>query len=152
MNSLLRIEHDSDIKWSSQPSKEIVDDFAEGNGTDPALSPMQLAFRYKKKDEWNKCLGEQFFDDFLEREGSNLRLQENEWPFIYKLFWQRFDNLKMEWKKWQKKGEEDDKAVHHRNSTNYRLDLKSKRRNARRRQVSKYIYLGTKKMLTCYES
>jgi hypothetical protein len=69
MNSLLRIEHDSDIKWSSQPSKEIVDDFAEGNGTDPALVPMQLAFRYKKKDAWNKCLGEQFFDDFLEREG-----------------------------------------------------------------------------------
>jgi len=136
MNSLLRIEHDSDIQWHSQPSGETVDDFAEGNGPDPTLVPMQLAFRYKKKDVWNKHLGEQFFDDFLEHGGTNLRLQENEWPLIYKLFWQRFDNLKKEWKKWQKKNGEDDKAVHHRNIKNSQSDLKSKRRNTRRRNVS----------------
>src|ERR1700679_183168 len=151
MNTLLRIEHDPDIQRCSQPSNEIVDDFAEGNRSDPALVPMQLAFRYKKKEAWNKCLGEQFFDDFLEREGSNLRLQEDEWPLIYELFWQRFENLKKEWKKWQKKNGEDDKAVCLRNSTNNQLDLKSKRRNARRRHVSECVFI-LKKMLTYSES
>jgi hypothetical protein len=136
MNSLLRIEHDPDIQWCLQPSTESVAAFAEGNGSDPALVPMQLAFGYKKKEPWNKCLGEQFFDDFLDREGTNLRIQEKEWPLIYELFWQRFENLKKEWKKWQKKNGEDDKSVHHRNSTSKQLDLKTKRRNARRRHVS----------------
>jgi hypothetical protein len=133
---LLRIEHDSDIQRRSQPSKEIVDDFAEGNGQDPGLVPMQLAFRYTKKEAWNKCLGEQFFDDFLEQEGSKLGLQEDEWPLVYNLFWQRFENLKKEWKKWQKKDGENDMEVHHRNSTNIRKELRAKRRNARRRHVS----------------
>jgi hypothetical protein len=137
----LRIEHDTGIKWRSQPSEEIVDDFAKGHGPDPGLVPMQLAFRYTKKAAWNKNLGEQFFDDFLEQEGSKLRLQEDEWPLIYELFWQRFDNLKKEWKKWQKKDGEDDKDVHHRNSTINRMDLRVKRRNARRRQVSEYIFI-----------
>ena len=144
MNSLLRIEHDPDIQWSLQPSTESVAAFAEGNRSDPALVPMQLAFGYKKKEPWNKCLGEQFFDDFLDREGTNLRIQENEWPLIYELFWQRFENLKKEWKKWQKKNGEDDKSVCYRNSTSKQLDLKTKRRNARRRHVSIDIYLGTK--------
>lgn len=136
MNSLLRIKHDLDIQWCIQPSKEVVAAFAEGNGPDPALVPMQLAFEYKKKEAWNACLGEQFLDDFLEREGSNLHIRGNEWPLIHELFWQRFENLKKEWKKWQKKNGEDDKSVRHRNFTNKQLDLKTKRRNTRRRQVS----------------
>jgi hypothetical protein len=136
MNSLLRIEHDSDIQRCLQPSKETIAAFAEERGSDPDLVPMQLAFEYKKKEPWNKFLGEEFFDDFLEQEGPTLRIQENEWALIYELFWQRFENLKKEWKRWQKKNGEDDKAVRHRNSTNNQLDLKSKRRNARRRHVS----------------
>lgn len=136
MNSLLKIEHDSDIKWRSQPSTKSVDDFVEGDGLAPALVPMQLAFGYTKKNAWNISLKEQFFDDFVEREGSRLGLQENEWPLIDELFGQRFENLKREWKKWQRKDGEDEKAVHHRNSTSSRLELKSKRRNARRRHVS----------------
>jgi hypothetical protein len=85
MNSLLRIKHDPDIQWCLQPSKEIVAAFAEGNGPDPALVPMRLAFGYKKKEAWNRCLGEQFLDDFLEREGSNLHIRENEWPLIHEI-------------------------------------------------------------------
>ena len=142
------IECDADIQWHSQPSRELVDDFAKGNESDPGLVPMNLAFRYTKKEPWNKSLGEQFVDDFLERGGSKLCLQENEWPLIYELFWQRFDNLKKEWKKWQKKEGEDNTAVHNRNSTSNRIDLKTKRRNARRRQVSKYIISKEKKKLT----
>lgn len=148
LNSLLTIEHDSDIKWRSQPSREIVDDFAEGKGSNPGLVPMQLAFKYTKKEAWNKNLGEQFFDDFLVQEGSKLRLQDNEWPLIYELFWQRFDNLKKEWKKWQKKDGENDMEVHHRNSTKFLMDLRRKRRNARRRQVSEYLFILRQKMLT----
>jgi hypothetical protein len=136
MNSLLKIEHDSDIKWHSQPSKESVDDFVERSGSAPGLVPMQLAFRYTKKNAWNMSLKEQFFDDFMEREESRLSLQEKEWPLIDELFEQRFENLKKEWKKWQRKDGEDEKAVHHRNSASSRLELKSKRRNARRRHVS----------------
>jgi hypothetical protein len=137
MNSLLMIEHDLDIQWCSQPSEEIVAAFAKENGSEPALIPMQLAFGYKKNEAWNKYLAELFFDDFLDREESKLQLHENEWPIIQEIFWQRFENLKKEWKKWQKKDGEDDRAVRHRNSTNNQLSLKSKRRNARRRQVSK---------------
>jgi hypothetical protein len=136
MNSLLKIGKDSDIKWCSQPSKKSVDDFVERDGLNPALVPMQLAFGYMKKHAWNVSLREQFFDDFEEREGPRLGLQENEWPLIDELFGQRFENLKKEWKKWQIKEGEDEKAVHHRNSTSSRLDLKSKRRNARRQHVS----------------
>ena len=66
MNSLLKIEQDSDIKWHSQPSEKSVDDFVEGSGLAPALVPMQLAFKYSKKNAWNISLGDQFFDDFLE--------------------------------------------------------------------------------------
>ena len=144
---MLNIEHDSDIKWRPQPSKEIVHDFAKGNGADPALVPMQLAFTYSKKEPWNKCLGEQFFDDFLEREERKLFLQQDEWPVIYDLFWQRFENLKKEWKKWQKKDGEDDKEVHHRNSTNNRKELRAKRRHARRRHVSEYIFISQDRCL-----
>ena len=97
---------------------------------------MQLAFGYTKKEAWNKCLGEQFFDDFLEQEGSKTRLQEKEWPLVYELFWQRFANLKKEWKKWQKKGGEKDIEVHRHNCTKQGMELKAKRRNARRRHVS----------------
>lgn len=113
---------------------------------------MQLAFRYSKKEAWNIFLGEQFFDDFLDQEGSKLHIQEDEWPLVYDLFWQRFANLKKEWKKWQKKDGEDDKEVHHRNSANNRMDLKAKRKNARRRHVSEQIFISRYKMLTCSES
>lgn len=80
-------------------------------------------------------MGEQFFNDFLEREESKLRLQEDEWPLDHELFWQRFENLKV-WKRWQKKDGEDDKEVHHRNSTNNRMELRTKKRNTKRRHVS----------------
>lgn len=132
MNSLLRIEHNPDIQRCLQPSEEMVAAFVEGEGPDPPLALMQLAFGYKKKELWNKCLGEQFFDDFLEREGPNLQLQENEWPLIIELFWQHFKNLKKKWKKWQKKDGEDEKAVRDHNSTDNQLNCKSKRRIARR--------------------
>jgi hypothetical protein len=135
-----------------QPSRDVVHDFAEGNGSDPNLVEMQLAFRYQKKEAWNASLADQFFDDFLEREGSKLDLQEDEWPLVLKLFWQRFNNLKKEWKRWQKKDGEGNKEVHHRNSTKYRMELKGKRRNARRRHVSKGYLPGDDDMLTCSES
>ena len=54
--------------------------------------------------------------------------------------------------KWQKKGQEDDREVHHRNSANKRKDLRAKRRNARRRQVSECIFISGQKTLTCSES
>jgi len=136
MNSLLRIEHDSDIKWCSQPSKESVNDFVARKGPAPGLVPMQLAFGYTKKNAWNMSLKDQFFDDFVEQEGSKLNLREIEWPLIDELFGQRFENLKKEWKRWQKKDDEDDREVLHRNSTSFRLELKAKRKNARRRHVS----------------
>jgi hypothetical protein len=136
MNSLLGIKNAKDIQWRSQPSKEAVDAFANRTGPGPNLVPMQLALGYKKNEPWNVTMGEQFFDDFLDREEARLKIKENEWPIIYEKFWQRFTNLRKEWKQWQPKSGEDAHAVSHRNSQRIKKTHKVTRRDARRNYVS----------------
>ncbi|KAF8881965.1 hypothetical protein CPB84DRAFT_1851432 [Gymnopilus junonius] len=134
MNSLLNIKCDREIRWISQPSKEKVDAFAEREGPGPTLVPLAL-FSPTKRSMLGIWIWARNFSTISLREGPRLRLREREWPIIYEIFWQRFSNLKREWKKWQPKEGEDKTAVNHRNSETTRVTLKSKRRNARRKHL-----------------
>ncbi|KDR79748.1 hypothetical protein GALMADRAFT_136359 [Galerina marginata CBS 339.88] len=133
MNALLRINKDKDIQWHAQPPKAIADVFAAEQGPGPNLIPMQLYFDGKAKHHWNRTLATSFVEDFTEHVGPQLNLKEAEEIIVYDLFWQRFQNLRQLHKSWLPKEGEDDRAVSHRKYQQDLKQLKTTRRDSRRK-------------------
>ena len=132
MNALLEIQKDKDIVWKTPPSNQEIEDFAEGKGLGPKLSPMRFSFRVTAKHPWNADLAEQFVTRFMEQRG----IKSAEEQLVYELFTERFTCLRRRYREWQLKRGEDTVQRAQRVKEMHNEERRLRRRDTRRNNVS----------------
>jgi hypothetical protein len=132
MNVLLEIQKDKDIVWKTSPSNQEIEDFAEGKGRGPKLSPMRFSFRVTARHPWNADLAEQFVTEFMKHR----KINSDEEPLLYELFTERFTSLRRRYREWQLKRGEDNVQRAQRVKEMHDEERRMRRRDTRRNNVS----------------